>query len=632
MSRRWPLLMLLPWAALAQPAEPVDPEGEAAETMLVTGARAPQAVKDVAVDAEVITRGAIERTGAASASEVLQAHGAVTVDRSFRGAGASVGGLDARHTLVLIDGERATGRTEGTFDLDRIAASRIERIEIVQGVGSALYGADAIGGVINIVTRPTGAALSGDLDAQFRSDESWKISGHGEGGAGDFRLSLDASFRREVGYDLDASTPATDGAGGDQWELTPTVEWRPNKRWRLRLKAMVGLRDLERVDESGRAVLDRTTRQTLWGSGLRSEWRGESGTRAVASVRVDGFRAQLRLDQRGAAAYDSLEERTQISVQSANQVDWSLPGRHRLTVGADLWAEQVDSPRIDSGSADRVRGGLLAQDLWTALLDPYLTTQASARVDLDTEFGPAPTGKLALRYDPVPTVALRASAGLAYRAPAFNEMHLLFENAGVGYVIEGNPDLEPEEAFGLRLSATWQPSRAMSLQVAGFRTAIDGLINFEQLTPDGAPGNARYRYANVDEARTQGVETELVTRPWRALDLRVGYTWTDAQDLTADEPLEGRAEHRVHGELGFKHPRSGLDAMVRGSWSGERPRYPEEGVLEYSPAFVDATARLGWTHGAATVYALGENLMGEGEAGVLPLRPRRFVLGVRVIR
>jgi outer membrane cobalamin receptor len=122
--------------------------------VVVTGTRTETPLADSPARLDVITRADIDRSGARDVGELLEEQiGVVGVTRSFRGDSIQLGGLDPEYTLILVDGDRAPGRIGGGIDLGRFTIENVERIEILRGPGSALYGSDAIGGVVNILTR-----------------------------------------------------------------------------------------------------------------------------------------------------------------------------------------------------------------------------------------------------------------------------------------------------------------------------------------------------------------------------------------------------------------------------------------------------------------------------------------------
>jgi outer membrane receptor for ferrienterochelin and colicins len=137
-------LLLVPALARAQ-EEPID--------IVVTGRRSPERLGESAVAVEVITREQIVTSGARDAAQILANQPGIQIDSSFRGEAIQMQGLDPQHTLILVDGERLIGARDGALDLTRLFAGDIERIEIVRGPASAIYGSDAIAGVVNVITR-----------------------------------------------------------------------------------------------------------------------------------------------------------------------------------------------------------------------------------------------------------------------------------------------------------------------------------------------------------------------------------------------------------------------------------------------------------------------------------------------
>ena len=601
------------------------------EPLVVTGTRTENSLADTPVATEVIDRAAIERTGARTLADALATRSGISIDRTFRGAGVSLIGLDPRYTLILVDGERPAGRVDGVFDAERIPVEQIERIEIVRGAASALYGADAIGGVINIITRRPSGRPTGEARASAGTDESLDLAGDVGGGLGPVQARVSGGWHRASAYDLNATDAATDGSatgdGGGRLELAI----RPGKRLRLDAHGSYGLRDRDGIDASATgAVLDRRQSTETLGGGARLDYKGDGGTRLGVRASADHLREQFRLDQRGADALDRYEDTRITQARAEAQLDSTFATWHRLTLGADARAEEATSPRLADGEGSRLRGAAFVQDQWTlAPADPYLVLVAGVRVDAYADAETVVTPRLALRYDPHPAVALRASAGLGHREPEFKERLLRFENPAVGYVVEGNPDLRSERAQNVQAGVEWRPIEALDLALSGFYAVIDDLIVFE-LDPDsgGVGESDRYRYANVATARTRGLDAAVNAR-LGAHRIGASYQLADTLDEAADRPLEGRARHRLAAEAGTRHLATGLGADVQAALVGERPFYPAEGVTVTADAHLDLRARLEWSPSPhLTVFALGENLLDAGETLYLPLRPRRFTAGV----
>lgn len=137
------------------------------DEIVVTGSRTETSRKDSVVSTQVIGRTDIENSGASTVADLLDAQPGVTLERSFAGTSVRLQGLSPEHTLVLVDGQRVIGRKNGAIDMNRYPIEWIERIEIVKGPSSVLYGSDALGGVINIITRRADGPFSADAYASY---------------------------------------------------------------------------------------------------------------------------------------------------------------------------------------------------------------------------------------------------------------------------------------------------------------------------------------------------------------------------------------------------------------------------------------------------------------------------------
>ena len=164
------LLGCLP-AAWAAP--PTPDTVQTLEPVVITGTRTEHRVSDSPVDVQLITDTDIRRSGARDVAELLEREGGVYVSRQAgRGTRIEMQGLASEHVLILINGQRVIGRINGAIDLTRLRVAQIQRIEIVKGPSSALYGSDALGGVINIITREpeTGGVASVRIDDRHQGD------------------------------------------------------------------------------------------------------------------------------------------------------------------------------------------------------------------------------------------------------------------------------------------------------------------------------------------------------------------------------------------------------------------------------------------------------------------------------
>ncbi len=608
-------------------------EGEEGEVVVVTGTRTPQRRSESPVATEVLTREDIRTSGAENLADLLEEHAGVEVVRGLGGAGVRLQGMDPKYVLILVDGQRVGGRVDGTLDLGRFSVERVEQVEIVRGASTSLYGADALGGVVNIITKqpvePVEASGSASLGEVGRQDVRGSVAARGEVWDGE----VAGSWHRRAAFDLDPSEPSTTGSGWDAWSVSGQAKRRLGGGDSASGQVEYLRRDTRGVDaHGGGAVVDRRNLTETLAVSARPELGIGAGGVVRGMVGYALFRDQLLEDQRGAAELDRVQETVEQSGQATAQVEVPLGGGHRVTVGGEGYAEGLRSERLEGGAGLRWRWAALVQDVWT--VDEALTVVPGGRVDLDTWSGWAPTASLAVRWAMGESFALRAGGGRGWRAPAFKELLLLFENPGANYRVEGNPDLRPEGSTNLNLGGTWTPARGFEVNINAFYNDLEDLIGIETLEEGVAGRVSRYRYINIAAARTRGVESQARLRLWSGATAEVGYTLLDAEDRTAGVPLEGRPRHRTTAALTQRHARWGVEASARLAWTGERPFYLDrdgDGVAERFDAapYASLDARLGWeVWGGAGIFLGGENLLNAGDAELLPLAPRRLYGGV----
>lgn len=639
--RSWSLACLLAWlsallpavgaAQEAQPSVSQDQPEAPGEVIVVTGSRTQGRLSQAPVPTEVISFVEMEQIGAQTLAQALDDHPGLDVVRGPGGLGVRLQGLDPRYVLILVDGQRVNGRVDGTVDLTRFSVEEIEQVEIVRGAASSLYGADAIGGVINIITRRPIAPVEADISASAGELGSADLTGglglRGQRGG----LRLSGSWHQVDAFDLDPSDAATQGSGLRSWDAGLRGDWSPWGELELELRAEYLRRDLEGIDSNAAgAIFDRHNRTETASTLLKAAlWRGQS-TQLQATASYAWFRDQFLYDQRGATALDSVQISTDQQVQLGLQLNHELED-HLLTAATEGLVEHLTTPRLEDSSAQRVRGAVMLQDQW-GLAEP-LDLVLGTRVDADSSFGVFASPSLAARWQPHHDWILRATAGRGFRAPDFKEQWLLFENPSANYRVQGNPELDPERALSLGLHGQWTPHRQVTVDLSLFRNDIQDLIAIEALQAGDASTAAQFGYANVSRAWTQGGESHLRLSPWAGASAELSYALTQTRDVARGRPLQGRALHRAGWRLSQTYRPWGLEGSVQGSWNGPRLFFDdpegdgEEQQITVDP-YVTLDARVAWQVTPwLSLFSGGENLLNAGQAPWLPLRPRRLYAG-----
>ena len=633
------------------------------DRVVVTGARREEVQSEAVVRTESLGREEIEASGAESLEEVLDGFPGIRIERSFAGAGVQIRGLDAQHTLILVDGQRMNGRVDGVFDLSRIPAERIERVEVVKGPASALYGSDALGGVINIITKDAARPLeawarvaAGSLEDRRTGllsvggpstlDVSTRLGARRGGWTG----SLTAGFHHQGAFDLAPEDAATTGSELDSFDVETSHRFTLSPDVRLDLRADLFRRELAGIelgaplnqaavedpvfrDPDARARFDRRNQTTTWSVAAGPRIDLAPGHRLVFTGTYSRFRDDFVRDQVGDDGSDLAQTTIDELALLTGQYDGQIAESHLLTAGIETLYETVASPRLREGQGERGRFSVYAQHEWRIL--PELQLVPGARLELDSQFGVYPAPKISARYSPFEALGFRASYGLGFRAPAVRELFLVFENPAAGYTVVGNPNLDPELSRGLTASIQLRKPDGLfegsSFEAEFYRNDVEDLIVF-QLDQTANDGTQTFTNENVESALTQGVELLWTMRWVRALGTELGYTYLDARDLSRDRTLPGRSRHRFTFRTFFDHRAIGFSAWVRGVWASRAPLFTDlDSGTEtiFIPAFVTLDARVQKTIGDyVSAFVGGDNLTDAGDAAVLPILPRSVFAGL----
>jgi outer membrane receptor for ferrienterochelin and colicins len=337
----------------------------------------------------------------------------------------------------------------------------------------------------------------------------------------------------------------------------------------------------------GGALIDRRQLQEQLNASFEHRVRRDPGVELVSRGSYSQFREQYLADQRGADVLDRFEDNREHLGQLTSLLELGADSSYRTTVGLEQLFQVFDSERLSHrGNRYRIAGfGQLAWKAWTGAASGRTETGEPAearfdivpgiRLDVDSQFGPQVSPKLALRYMPTPQLELRASYGRGFRAPSFQELLLRFENPTVGYVVAGNPNLNAETSHGVDAGIVYRPAEGLELAATFFRNDLRNMITTVSVSETSTAGiGARYGYKNLTNAHTMGLESSAALRLSRILTLQLGhmllYTW----DGEEHREIEGRPRHRVTASLRLAHPSSGTSLVARAAGQLRRIYFP----------------------------------------------------------
>ncbi len=517
--------------------------------VVVTATRTAITVDDALASVSVITRADIERLQPLSVADLLAGLPGVTFANSG-GYGQQTSlflrGTNAAHTLVLLDGVRIGSVANGLAAFEQLPVEQIERIEIVRGPRSSLYGADAIGGVIQIFTRhgSRDGGMTPSLSVTAGSEHLWRgeLGLSGGNANGWYNLSMGSQYTRGINSCRIGAGTAFAGCFTDEPDRdgsrSRNISANGGYRWDNGAQLTgTWLRSLGDVEFDGDFQNRSRTVQQAAGSSLSinplSSWK------TTLSVGQN-------LDR-----YDNYKDRafTGYIYSRRNQAGWqndiSLSTTQLLTLGVDWQAEHIDSDtgflasrRHDTGAYAQYQGTFGRSEV-----------QLSARRDDNSQFGHHNTGAAAWGYRFDDGLKLSASYGSAFHAPTFNDLYFPFGS--------GNPDLQPEKSRSAELGLS-QKLRTWNWALNAYQTRIAQLIALD----------SSFFPSNISRARINGVEAQLGTdlAGWK---LQGYLTWLRPQNRDGGandgNVLPRRPEHSARVDLDRRFGAFGVGATINGA-------------------------------------------------------------------
>jgi iron complex outermembrane receptor protein len=566
LAARLLVLAALPHLLAAQkPARVLD-------TMSVVASRTRTGEAGRSVD--VISRADIERSGARTIADVLQTRMSVDIDsRSPAQADVSIRGSSPEQVVILVDGVRVSDAQSAHYALDlAVPLKSVSRIEILRGGGSALYGPDAVGGVINIVTTQQTSTQDASIEGgSFGTAGGSANLAHVGGGSA---LTVGGDYEKS-----DGQRPGTDYRRG-QARASYAQETGAGT---FRSAVGVGVRDFgasafygpyNSTERTASTTLDTRWEKSLGGWSLSSD----AGTRRHTDDYI--------LIRDNPAVYENVHKSWQTS---GDLLARSAFGPLALALGADAAHDQLSSARL--GGRREWRSALFAEG---TIGTQAATLNLGLRGDRASTYGAFFSPTVSGAWQVVPTLQLRSSVARGFRAPTWTERYYSDPTS------VGNPDLRAEHFWSGDVGARWSPG-AVSLDVAGFTRTADELIDW--VKPVGAPATTLWRATNIGSATYHGIEAQLRMPEFYGIDYSLFGNGVSL-DASQGAALVGKYALRpVTRQLGLRAGTSLVEGTDLHVDLVQARRYGEASYLL-------ANARFGWQHASSRVSLAFTNLLG----------------------
>ena len=565
------------------------------EPIVVTATHSPKALKDAPVVTRLITLYDIKITDATNIQEMLMQEipGLEFGLAMSQETSLNMSGFGGNAVLFLVDGERLAGETMDNTDYNRLNLDNVGRIEIVKGASSALYGSNAVGGVINIISREHLEPWTANVNSRFNTfGNEWR-----NGASFSFntrKWNSQTSFQHTKIDPVDL--PKAHSSEEIAIELMKKAQGLPydesvlnddsnisrlygQKTYNVKERLIWRATDQLTLTGRGSYFFRTSERDTYdyhfngYSGGLKGRYAWNHDRYLETSYAYDQYdKANFLPD--GTRTHDHDYTNRQHVVHALYNHAF---GKNSLILGADYMHDYLSTYQfVDNANHSQNNIDGYAQFDWN--ITPQLNIVGSARYDyFSASSQKALTGRLAVVYK-YPWMTFRANYASGFRAPTLKEMYMHFDMGTMGYMISGNPDLEPEKSHNFNLAV----ERTHRIRNSGF---LDGRYNFtlmgycnifdKRITTIAGPeynGMESALYWNEDGVTVWGIDASLGHIWDCGLMLKLNYSWMKETGNVYYSDFYQPRSHSMTWRLGYDHRFSrhyALDAALSGRWQGK---------------------------------------------------------------
>ena len=537
------------------------------DEVVVTGTRTPKFLKDTPIQTRVINAKEIARLDATNVQDLLQQElpGVEFTYAMNQQTHLNFSGFGGQGVLFLVDGERLAGETMDDVDFTRLSMDNVERIEIVKGAASALYGSNATGGVINIITKKSQKPVTLNVNARYAKHNEQRYGGTFGLNGKHWNNMFTVNFNRMDNYDVhSASNPVTriiSTVYGDKTiNFKDQLVWSSNKNFHLSGRAGYFFRETVRS-------ADQPERYRDFSGGLGMQWNISEH---------DDFQASYAFDQYDKSDYQRI---TKLDIRDYSNVQNSLRllYNHRfdrgdvLTIGSDFMHDYLYNTNLENETRNQNTWDLFGQYDWR--ISDQWEAVGAVRYDYFSDGKESHvTPKLNVCYKPIYNLSIRAGYGMGFRAPTLKEKYYNFDMAGI-WIVEGNANLKSEVSHNFNLSAEYSKGHynlTGSVYYNKVKNKLATSAPYFKTPNDKLP---YLPYANLDDYSVCGGEIGAQAKWNNGLGARLTYAYTkeqlakDKDGHTINNQYIPAREHALNARVDFDKQFSkkyGLNIALQG--------------------------------------------------------------------
>ncbi len=489
--------------------------------VVVTGTRTPKTLLNTPVLTRVISHAEIEKADATTLQDILQ-QSIPGVEFSYsmnQQRHMNFSGFGGQSMLILVNGERLAGENMDDVDFDRLTLSNVDHIEIVKGPVSALYGSNAAGGVINIITKQNTKPFALNVNARLGKHNNQRYGLNWQQGGKRWSSMFDFSRTNVDNYDVEsAENPIASVIstiyGGETYNFKEQLTYNPFENLRLSGNAGYFFRQVKRSEDTPERYRD-------YNAGLKAAWKASDNDEVIGSYSFDQY------DKSNFQTISKLDIRYYSNVQNAFRLlyNHNFNKGHILTMGADYLHDYLLNNRLNGTYTQHSADAFVQYD---GELSPIWELVAALRYDYfhDNSSLSRLTPKISIRHTPLKGLNVRFGYAMGFRAPSLKEKYYDYDAAGI-WTITGNPDLKPEFSNNYNLSIEYR-WRNYEFLLNGYHNSVRNKI------APGVPYKAHKTdktpilpYVNLATYGINGIEASAKGRWACGLTASITYAYTD---------------------------------------------------------------------------------------------------------
>lgn len=529
------------------------------QEVMVTATRTERNVATLPLPTQIITGESIRKSGASRLNEIIQEQtGLMTVPDFGGGEGIQMQGLDAAYVMILIDGQPLFGRSAGTLDLTRISVNNIERIEIVKGASSCLYGSEALAGVVNIITKNPSIAEKLKGNAYYKVATFDTHDGAANLAFGSKKIAVEwfGNYFRTKGYNLSNSNFLQTVEPYYNFTMQPKVRINFSDKITLLWNARIFAQTQDYKAEIAAEKYFGESKINEYSNGILLNHKVSDKIKLVYDLYATNYKANEYLDDKNNLRFDESKfNQWYYRPEMRAHIKW---GVNTLSTGLGLNYETLNRTYFEK-TAKLNSEYVFFQFEW--FIKEKWNVLTGFRYDNHHQYQSQFSPKMAINYKWNDNFSIKTSVGYGYKAPDLRQLYFDFTNASVGYTVLGYNVAEEKLQLlqnqgqilftnGFNFSNSLKPESSVNFNFGGyyiknkwsfdynfFYNTIKNLIDTRAVAQK-TNGQNVFSYFNINQIFTYGVEVNGTYKTTKNISLTAGYQYLIAKDQTIVDQIE----------------------------------------------------------------------------------------------